>query len=245
MQAITATPESLAITNNIDPITGVPTLYLNIGLQNGLFLKTVVDSVTGVLSDSRLRFLGSRPVKLFKVQVGGGDAVLALSSRPWLSFHHAGRAKLLPLSYEFLEYGSSFCTEQCLEGIVAISGNTLRILSVDKLDGVFNQTCIPLQYTPRKQVIHPNNRFFIIIESDNNTLSAEERAQGLRKTSTAMDISEEDGVNGTAVEELPMEQFGLPAAGVGRWASCVRVVNPVDGTTVDLHDLDDNEAAFR
>lgn len=126
MQAITATPESLAITSNLDPATGVPHFYLNIGLQNGIFLKTVLDNVTGVLSDSRLRFLGSRPVKLFKIKVSGVDAVLCLSSRPWLSFTHAGSYKLMPLSYSMLEYGSSFSTEQCEEGIVAIAGNTLR-----------------------------------------------------------------------------------------------------------------------
>ena len=126
MQALTSTAESLAITNSLDPATGIPTLYLNIGLQNGIFLTTVLDNVTGVLSDSKLRFLGSKPVKLFKVRISNDDAVLALSSRAWLSYNHNRRSRLMPLSYTILEYGSSFTTEACLEGMVAIAGNTLR-----------------------------------------------------------------------------------------------------------------------
>jgi splicing factor 3B subunit 3 len=126
MQALTSTAESLAITNSLDPATGIPTLYLNIGLQNGIFLRTVLDNVTGVLSDSKLRFLGSRPVKLFKLRISDDDAILALSSRPWLSYNHNRRSRLMPLSYQMLEYGAPFSTESCLEGMVAISGNSLR-----------------------------------------------------------------------------------------------------------------------
>jgi splicing factor 3B subunit 3 len=33
---------------------------------------------------------------------------------------------LTPLSYKPLEYAASFSSEQCLEGIVAISENALR-----------------------------------------------------------------------------------------------------------------------
>ena len=44
--------------------------------------------------------------------------------------------------------------------------------------------------------------------------------------------------------ELPPEQFGLPRADVGKWASCIRVVNPLAAETLSITDLDDNEAAF-
>lgn len=52
--------------------------------------------------------------------------VLAMSSRSWLSYSYQSRFHLTPLSYETLEYASSFSSEQCPEGIVAISANTLR-----------------------------------------------------------------------------------------------------------------------
>lgn len=129
-------------------------LYLNIGLQNGALLRTVLDPVTGDLTDRRTRYLGSRPVKLFRIRMQDSEAVLAMSGRSWLSFYYQNRFYLTPLSYETLEYASGFSSEQCPEGIVAISTNTLRILALEKLDALFNQVSFPLEYTPRKFVIH-------------------------------------------------------------------------------------------
>jgi len=62
-----------------------------------------------------------------------------MSSRSWLSYYYQNRFHLTPLSYESLEYASGFSSEQCPEGIVAISTNTLRILALEKLGAVFNQ----------------------------------------------------------------------------------------------------------
>lgn len=46
--------------------------------QNGVLLRTVLDPVTGDLSDTRTRYLGSRPVKLFRVRMQGQEAVRLL-----------------------------------------------------------------------------------------------------------------------------------------------------------------------
>ena len=110
-----------------------------IGLQNGVLLRTVLDQVTGDLSDTRTRYIGSRPVKLFRVTMQGSEAVLAMSSRTWITYYYQNRFHLTPLSYESLEYAAGFSSEQCPEGIVAISTNTLRILALEKLGAVFNQ----------------------------------------------------------------------------------------------------------
>ena len=56
-------------------------LYLHVGIGNGLVLRTIIDSITGQLSDTRSRYIGSKPVKLFRGYVIGGQALLALSSR--------------------------------------------------------------------------------------------------------------------------------------------------------------------
>lgn len=45
-----------------------------------MLLRTVLDPVTGDLSDTRTRYLGSRPVKLFRVRMQGQEAV---SVMPW------------------------------------------------------------------------------------------------------------------------------------------------------------------
>lgn len=67
-----------------------------------------------------------------------------MSSRSWLSYYYQNRFHLTPLSYESLEYAAGFSSEQCPEGIVAISTNTLRILALEKLGAVFNQVCLTI-----------------------------------------------------------------------------------------------------
>ena len=64
MQALPASPESLCIVEmgqsssdsavGADPVS-VGGLFLNIGLQNGVLLRTAVDNVTGDLSDTGTR----------------------------------------------------------------------------------------------------------------------------------------------------------------------------------------------
>jgi len=46
-------------------------------------------------------------------------------------------------------------------------------------------------------------------------------------------------------EDLPESIFGAPKAGAGMWASCVRLMHPTEGKTLQLVELEQNEAAFR
>lgn len=46
-------------------------------------------------------------------------------------------------------------------------------------------------------------------------------------------------------ENLPEAIFGAPKAGAGQWASLVRLINPIQGSTLDQVQLEQNEAAFR
>lgn len=55
--------------------TSLGALYLYVGLQNGALLRMVVDGTSGGFSDNRMRYLGSRPVKLFKIKCQGNEAV--------------------------------------------------------------------------------------------------------------------------------------------------------------------------
>ena len=64
-------------------------------LQNGVLLRSVLDSVTGDMSDTRTRYIGSKPVKLFRISMQGNEAVrtnvydgtggrrIPMSSRSW------------------------------------------------------------------------------------------------------------------------------------------------------------------
>jgi splicing factor 3B subunit 3 len=128
VQALTAAPSALNIMSMADSSSGGTTLYLHIGLHSGVYLRTVLDEVTGELSDTRTRFLGSKAVKLFQVSVKGQAAVLALSSRPWLGYSDTQTKgfMLTPLDYVGLEWGWNFSSEQCVEGMVGIQGQNLR-----------------------------------------------------------------------------------------------------------------------
>eukprot|EP00850_Spirogloea_muscicola_P004391 SM000019S04935 [mRNA] locus=s19:136527:142578:+ [translate_table: standard] len=283
VQALSSPPESLLLLHTGAPAGGdeeggsagaeavsaaPPSVFLNAGLQNGVLLRTEVDMVTGQLSDTRTRFLGLRAPKLFAVAVRGRQAMLCLSSRPWLGYWWQGHFQLTPLSYEALEHAAPFASEQCPEGVVAVAGDALRVFAVERLGDAFNQTAIPLRYTPRRMVLHPSRKALIVIEADTSSFSAAERevlrqeaieAHGLARGRKKMDVDHlENGNHAAAVlkqeqdeelaeedeDPLPEEQYGYPRAESGKWASCVRVVDPVEGATTCLLELQDNEAAF-
>lgn len=128
VQALTSAPSALSIMSMVDSTSGGSTLYLHIGLYSGIYLRTVLDEVTGELSDTRTRFLGLKPVKLFTVSVKEQKAVLALSSRPWLGYSdlQTKNFMLTPLDYVPLEWSWNFSSEQCVEGMVGIQGQNLR-----------------------------------------------------------------------------------------------------------------------
>ncbi|MCJ1419428.1 pre-mRNA-splicing factor rse1 [Xylographa parallela] len=235
VQALTSAPSALSIMAMADSTSGGSTLYLHIGLYSGVYLRTVLDEITGELSDTRTRFLGHKPAKLFRVSVKGQPAVLALSSRPWLGYSDPQTKgfMLTPLNYVDLEWGWNFSSEQCTEGMVGIQGQNLRIFSIEKLGENLLQQVIPLTYTPRNFVRHPDQPLFYTIESDNNTLSVSTK-QRLLNDSTV--------VNGDGVV-LPPEEFGYSRAQL-HWASCIHVIDPVNAKKIlQQIDLDDNEAA--
>lgn len=230
--------------------SGPSALYLNVGLQNGVLLRTVLDNVVGRIGDTRTRYLGSKPVKLFRINMQGSEAVLAMSSRTWLSYYYQNRFHLTPLSYESLEYASGFSSEQCPEGIVAISTNTLRILALDKLGAVFNQISFPVEYTPRKFVIHPETKHMIVVETEHNAYTEETKRQ--RRIQMAEEMREAAGEEEQELaremaeaflsEDLPEHLFGAPKAGPGMWASLVRILEPIEGRTENIVPFEQNEA---
>ncbi|KAF9970712.1 pre-mRNA-splicing factor rse1 [Actinomortierella ambigua] len=268
LQVISAVPESLVMLDMPDQISGghLTTLYLNIGLQNGVLLRTVLDQTTGQLSDTRTRFLGPKAVQLFAMQMAGHPAVLALSTRPWLSYQSQSRIHLNPLSYEALDYAASFTSEQVTEGVVAIAGSELRIFTVEKFGNVFNETPIPLAYTPRRFAVNPVHNTLAVIETDHGVLSTEEkkRKKEAKKNKMLLKQQQKEGEaaeNGMAedhaaeeheqeeeqqddTQELDPVVFGYTRSKPGQWASMIRIVNPLEQTTTCEVHLDQNEAAF-
>ena len=108
-----------------------------------------------------------------------------------------------------------------------------RIFSIEDISRNLLQESIPLPFTPRKFVKHPEQNLFYVIESDNNTLAPATRTKL---------IDETPALNGDATI-LPPEDFGHPH-GTEHWASCLQIIDPVDTKAVlTTLDFEDNECA--
>ncbi|KAK0195085.1 CPSF A subunit region-domain-containing protein [Armillaria mellea] len=237
LQALTAPPSSICIADMLDASINKtqPTMFVNIGLQNGVLLRTVLDPTNGQLTDTRTRFLGTRPIRLIRVQIQQNPAILALSSRSWLNYTHQNLMHFTPLIFENFDYAWGFSAELSPEGLIGITGSTLRIFQIPKLGTKLKADSIPLSYTPRKFITHPHNEYFYIIEADHRTLGDDASCQEIGGTGKKID---EEVVN------LPVTEFGRPKAAAGNWGSCIRIVDPVEAKTVAVIELDNNEAAF-
>lgn len=242
IQALMARPHSICVAEMMDVTIDRNhlTFFVNIGLENGVLLRTVLDPISGQLTDTRTRFLGAKPVRLVRVGVSGGSpAVLALSSRPWLNYAYQGTTHFTPLIFDALDHAWSFSAEMCPEGYIGIVGGSLRIFTIPTLGTKLKATSVPLSYTPRKMAAHPDGKgLFYLVESDHRVLSPweqETRIAAMRK---------EPKPAQRGVLDLDPSEFGLIRAEAGQWASCIRVVNSVDASTTQVIQLENNEAAF-
>ena len=263
-QVMVDTPESLLLhDSSLQGEQDGNTIHLQIGLANGMLSRTEVDRVTGQLSDTRTRLLGTKSVRLFSINVSGRKSMLALSSRPWLGYIDQGRYVLAPISYEQLDYAAgrfclvglfyvfstfsfengrmnmlllyynaAFASEQCTEGFVAVTKNSLRVIALDRLGQFFNQRGLQLRYTPRKLVIHPDYSTIITVESDAQCKS--------------LAVSDGDGDTSMFGTDDPtkLAQLGSYYGEKDEWASCVRIVDPATMQSLHCIELDNNEAAI-
>ena len=111
----------------------------------------------------------------------------------------------------------------------------------------------PLQFTPRKLLIHLPTSNLLLIESDHNAFT--EATKLHRKQQMAEEMVQSAGdeeqveaaqaAEAFLAEDLPENIFGSPKAGNGMWASCLRIMHPTQGRTLDLVQFEQNEAALR
>lgn len=146
-------------------------LFLHIGLQTGVLIRTEVDPLSGRLSDQRMRFLGVNPPTLLPVTAAGSPAMMALSAWPWLGHVHNGKFQLVPLAYDAVDYVAPFASDKVGEGLVAVVANaagtgTLRVLTIDRLGEPFTQRVLKLGFTPRKLLVDEQLQLIITVEAD-------------------------------------------------------------------------------
>lgn len=121
-----------------------------------------------------------------------------------------------------------------MEVLFAFHANrATRIFSIENLRENLVRKSLSLTYTPRYFVKHPDEPYFYTIESENNTLAPELRAELLADPK----VADRD------TKLLPLEEFGYPR-GCGRWASCISIVDPIGEQVLQRVDLEGNEAAI-
>lgn len=128
-------------------------MYLYAGLENGMIVRTSIDSITGKLTDSRPKYLGAKPVRLIKLSVLGKPAILALSSRPWL-FYTFGRKQMSSLlAFPFISVGSAIRMVNFEHTIMVFSENHLRIISLESFGNIFHCEKMELDYSGKKVMV--------------------------------------------------------------------------------------------
>ncbi|KAK6464643.1 CPSF A subunit region-domain-containing protein [Scheffersomyces coipomensis] len=222
LQALSSHSTSLLLISDKD---GKSTVH--IGMDNGLYVRTALDEINGGLSDTRIKYLGSKPVSLSSVSLATiPQAVLAVSSKPWICYNLNESYKVTPLLGTKLSKGVSFISEDIGgEGIVAIDGNDLIIFTIGEEDTVFDQNQdfnikkLKLRYTPRKLVVDNSsstatNKVVYIAESDFGVKGPYPSFQSTESTKQEID-------------EEYFDAFGY-AKKLNSWATCIQVVNIVN-----------------
>ena len=230
MQALPHNPTSLSLCEINDQ------LHLHIGLENGVLLRTVIDTITGNLSDSRSKFLGLKAIKLCKLKIKNQNAVLALSSKPHLCYGHLNHYQLAPISYEELDDAHGFSSSQCFQGLVGIKGSELRIVMINRLGEMFTQKIIETKYTPTKLYVNPSTNHLVLIEREYNCL-----------TETQREILKQriyDECKDEAYQSLNYQKVGYPKPSGESFASCLRIVDPGALNTVYLQEFENKETVF-
>jgi splicing factor 3B subunit 3 len=130
VQALTSAPSALTINMMSDKSPRGYSQYLHIGLRSGVYIRSVLDEMTGDIGDTRRRFLGPEPIKFAKVIVAGEPAIVAITSRPWLGYTHprTGVLQLTPLNTPAFKSAWNFDGKQ-FKGIICINANELRYVN--------------------------------------------------------------------------------------------------------------------
>nr|POE86616.1 pre-mrna-splicing factor rse1 [Quercus suber] len=225
VQALSAVPVSIEI-QEIGDDSGTGTLQVvHIGLSSGLYLRAVIDEITGELGDVRTKFLGPRPTRLFCLEVNKQNCLLAASTRPWLGYNHPQKSvyTMTPLITSQLDTAVTFMSED-IKGICAVEEGT-------KVRGRLSTNTTRLSYTPRAFDRNPWYPIFYIAQGSANRPTIDERKQRL------IEKVPDTQTNG---KELDSDLNTLDGPGLPRWedhwASCVTAVDAV-GDAGRLHSV--------
>lgn len=118
LQALSSNALSLVMTNNV----------VHIGMENGVYVVSHIDEISGAFSDTRIKYLGPVPVVLSEL----GGQILAISNKPFISYILDGEYKYTPLLTE-LTCGVAFTSNEIGEAIVGLSDGELVIFTLGEV----------------------------------------------------------------------------------------------------------------
>lgn len=203
---------------------------IHIGMESGVYARVQMDTITGKLRDTRLKYLGTKAVTVCKLNLPTLErsGVFAISSRPWIGFVNSGsQFKMMPLIGSNVTSGASFYSEDIgTESVVGINGNNLVIFTVGNEETGFNVndefslSLIRLRFQPRKHIKDSKSNHIVILESEANT--------------------ESPFKEGEEVDEDYYQAFGYKRV-AGSWASCIQVVDYDNQEITQTIPFDDNE----
>lgn len=204
--------------------------YIHIGMENGVYARVQMDSMTGKLRDTRLKYLGTKAVKLSTLNLPGSEkpGIMAISSLPWIGYlNNEDQFRFLPLIGSSVTSGLSFYSEDIgVESVVGISGSNMIIFTIGDEENGFNindefsVSLTKLRFQPRKHIRDEKSNSIIVIESEADTISP---------------------YNGDKeVDEDYYQAFGFDRS-PGSWASCLQIVNYDTGEIGQTISFDDNE----
>lgn len=216
MQALSSNATSILLLLNND------ILSVHIGMDNGLYVRTLMDEVNGKLSDTQTRYLGSKPVRLSLIELLDEQCILAISSRPWIGHFKDSNVKLTSLIDCQISTGSAFVSEDIGEkAIVGIDGNNLVIFTVGKEDSDFsfeNDFEIDktkLRYNPKNMILDNSSSVAYVIESE----------YGVKGPFTESKLEGEgEEEEGELIDQNYYDVVGYDKV-KDSWASCIQVVD--------------------
>jgi splicing factor 3B subunit 3 len=127
VQGLSSQPTDLTINYMSDKSARGYSQFLHIGLDSGVYIRSVLDELTGEIGDTRRRFIGPGPIKFARVNAAGEPAVVAMASRPWLAYTHprTSALQLTPLNYMPFKSASNF-EGSTIKGIICVGASELR-----------------------------------------------------------------------------------------------------------------------
>lgn len=215
LQALDSVANSLLLIWLSAPASSKSELMLLIGSHSGVYIRALVDPITGTLSEQQSRLVGTKPVGLARICLQGKPVALVTSSRSYLVYlDNQLLLQTLPISYEWMfDHVVGFHSEQCPDGVIACCSSSLCILSFEEdrdlfqTSQLFHSDTQNSLYTPRR-LMDMEDTTSPIVTKRNRLLTLEADQQIVVEDITC--ISEDS------------RQKGYPIGTVGNWSCAIQ-----------------------